>query len=159
MCRKVQLSWTLKMLVLLCSIWWKCVQIYSCSKLWNMQYMYQNNIIIYGIDFAIMDASMLWFTQHIMQKRCSKYHSVIGSDPACLAVSCSLTLSICLSAFTLSFVWSSICSNRQSILLVFDSWWVILSVFFSDVIQVQCARAKSPGVTVSCFCACFFFCR
>lgn len=96
----------------------------------------------------------------IMQESWSQCWSVSSSDTACLSVSHSLTLSACLSALTLSViagcvpclsVWWSICSIRQSIPFVFDSWRVILSVCLSDVIQVHCARAESPGVTISFF--------
>ena len=64
---------------------------------------------------------------------------------ACLSV-CFNTICHCRLCSSVS-VWPSICSIRQSIPFVFDSWCVILSVCLSDVIQVQCARAESPGVT------------
>lgn len=84
-----------------------------------------------------------------------QWHSIYAcqslSDlaPVCLSVCfnaiCHCRLCACLS------VWPSICSIRQSIPFVFDSWCVTLRLCPSEVIQVPCARAASPGVTSSLF--------
>lgn len=66
----------------------------------------------------------------------------LSCDTACLSV--PLWPCDCLSALKLS-VWPSICSLRQ---FLFHSWCVILSANLSDVIQVQCARLESPGVSI-----------
>lgn len=70
----------------------------------------------------------------------------LSSDTACLSV--PLWPCVCLSALKLS-VWLSICSLRQ---FLFHSWCVISSANLSDVIQVQCARAESPGVSIRFIC-------
>lgn len=80
-----------------------------------------------------------WHSMYVCQ-------SLSDLAPVCLSV-CFNTICHCRLCACLS-VWPSICSIRQSILFVFDSWCVTLYVCLSDVIQVQCARAESPGVTI-----------
>ena len=114
---------------------------------------------------SICDPSCILGTLHIVTLMLRGKHIRTGSFcleqwhsmSVCLSVSQSVShsLTLCLSVcfntichYRLS-VWPSICSIRQSIPLVFDSWCVILSVHLSDIIQMQCARAECPGDTIS----------
>lgn len=83
-----------------------------------------------------------WHSMYVCQ-------SLSDLAPVCLSV-CFNTIRHCRLCACLS-VWPSICSIRQSILFGFDSWCVTLYVCLSDVIQVQCARAESSGVTIRFF--------
>lgn len=143
---------------------WKCKK----KKKIQLQHLYTETHLLQGIILSCSlfphnyTHAMGQIQQHNAGKSVSvwvcleQWHSMSDSH------SLTLCLSVCLSALTLSVIAdcapaslsARLFAVSDSLSRLFDSWCVILSVCLSDVIQVQCARAESPGVTISFF---FFF--